>query len=103
MSPTQIKKFNHHLDRMLSQSEELGLKISVKSSTYIASASMENDYVRARYDIDVRSRSWPPEKKKRTTHIAALAEVVLELQKRVKSSLPIVKDFRHVLPSEPSS
>lgn len=98
----QHRKFNRRLDKMLSHAKELGLKVSVKSSAYVASASTENDYVRARYDTNIRSPSWPPEKKKRATHIAILAEVVFELQKRVKSSVPIVKDFRHVSRNQPS-
>jgi hypothetical protein len=62
VTPQSLRKFNHQLGNMLDEATALGLSTSVKVTKYLQSATAENDYVRARYDINVRSRSWPPSK-----------------------------------------
>lgn len=87
ITPHDLRKFNHQLGKMLDRATALGLNTSAKVTKYLQSAAAENDYVRARYDIDVRSRTWPPSKGARSTALGVLQAVVHELQSSIEDAL----------------
>ena len=87
VTPQSLRKFNHQLGNMLDEAIARGLRTSVKVTKYLQSAAAENDYVRARYDINVRSRSWPPSKGGRSTALHVLQEVLRDLQTSIEDAL----------------
>jgi len=87
VTPQGLRKFNHQLGNMLDEAIALGLSTSAKVTKYLQSAAVENDYVRARYDINVRSGSWPPPKGTRSSALNVLQEVVHDLQTSIEDAL----------------
>lgn len=61
-APEEIRKFNHDIEAMLTQCEADGLKLKRQSRRFIEAVAGAGDYVRVRYDIDLRytGGTWPP-------------------------------------------
>ncbi|KQW22854.1 hypothetical protein ASC80_05805 [Afipia sp. Root123D2] len=87
VTPQYLRRFNHQLGNMSDEAMALGLSTSAKVTKYLKSAAAENDYVRARYDINVRAPSCPPPKGKRSTALKVLQAVVHDLQISIEDAL----------------
>jgi len=86
-TPEKVRAFNHHLGELLDEAVGLGLIVSPKATKYLRSVAEENDYVRVRYDINIRPTSWPPPKRTRTIALSGLQTTLLELQSSVENGL----------------
>lgn len=87
--PGEIRAYQHDLARMVDDAVARGLKLDKKSSAYIRGAGSERDYVRVRYDYDLRDLSgvWPPPAPARPKTMAALISAAGNVRIAVRDAL----------------
>lgn len=83
MSPKQLAEFRHDLSAMLDFC--VGLKPSKDAVRFVRASSLERDFIRTRYDYDVRYDGgvWPPPHQPNAS-MALLASVAAELGELVR-------------------
>lgn len=85
-TPGEIRDLQHNLGAMTDKAVERGMPLSEESAVYLRAAATENDYVRVRYDYDLRAL--PPNRSAaRPRKLTHLVSVVAELKALVTTAL----------------
>jgi hypothetical protein len=85
-TPSEIRDLQHNLGAMTDKVVEHGMPLSVETAAYLRGVATENDYVRVRYDYDLRAL--PPNRlAARPRKLTHLVSVVAELKALVTTAL----------------
>lgn len=78
--PGELRSYMHDVGRMLADAQSRGLSLDDTTAAYIMASSEAGDYVRVRYDYDLRSLTgeWPdkPERPRSIVRLVAATEAV---------------------------
>lgn len=87
-SPEELRAYMHNTRKMLDDAIAKGLRLNPRIVAYLAAASDEGDYIRVRYDYDLRSHSeiWP-DKPRRPRSIKHLISAVAAVRATVRDAL----------------
>jgi hypothetical protein len=82
--PEEIRRYMHNFAAMLDDSKSLGLRIRKKSEAFIRASGLRRDYVRIRYDYDLRDLENPVVQ---LPAMAQLVSAVSNLEKAVRLAI----------------